>query len=252
MVLLSSAIRHQYGDRRARTTRVGADDELSVRRLLDEPAPGTEPMADAIASRFLALRDALAALFRQRASDGGPAAPMLADVGAEIARLQLPAGREPGGRLPGCRHCAAAMEEAAEGPLKAIAESFAALEPAMRWVQTEGYRAALGDDYMTNYAYTQVVGARGLVPHDRIAAGFFIIGPGRHYPEHHHEAEEVYLPFGGDTLWSQAGGPGLIRAAGEVIHNPPWQRHAMTTRRTPLFALYAWRGPVTDDARLVD
>ncbi len=208
-------------------------------------------MAKGLPARFAALRDALTAFCRERADAGGPAAPMLADVGAELAGLELPAVIDPPGRLPGCRHYAGAMAEALAGPLAGVAAAYDALEPDLAWVQTEHYRAALGDDHMANYAYANLVGWQGLVPHARIATGLFVIGPGRHYPDHHHEAEEIYVPLCGDTLWSQAGRPATTHAPGSMIHNPPWQRHEMTTQTTPLFAVYFWRGPVLDKARLV-
>jgi len=205
----------------------------------------------AFADRFVALRQSLASFVRGKAAANGPEAPMLAEAEAGIAGLEPPAERDEPLRLPGCRHLPAALATAKQGPLGEVAAAFEALEPDMRWVQTEHYRKTLGDDHMANYAYTNLVGWRGLVPHQRIAAGFVIIGPGRHYPDHHHEAEEVYVPFCGDTLWGQDGGEPMPREPGSTIHHPPWRCHAMTTRGTPLFALYLWRGPVLQMAQLV-
>jgi quercetin dioxygenase-like cupin family protein len=202
--------------------------------------------------RFANLRDRLAEFFRDRAAHGGAPAPMLAEVAGTLAQIAAPAERPAPFRLPGCRHYAGALAAARCGPVAGIAEAFDALEPDMAWTQTAHYRAALGDAYMDNYAYTQLVGGwDSMVAHDKIACGLFIIGPGRHYPEHHHEAEEIYFPLSGDTLWSLDGAPATPREPGATIHNPPWQRHAMTTRETPLFAFYCWRGPVTDQAQLI-
>lgn len=210
-------------------------------------------MADTFALRFTALRDILAAFFAERAARGGASAAMLAEVAEVLAGIAPPAHRAAPMRLPGCRHYAGALEAARGGALAAIADAFDALEPDMAWTQTAHYRAALGDDYMDNYAYSQMVGGwESMVDHARIAVGLFLIGPGRHYPEHHHEAEEIYIPLSGDTLWSLDGAPACPHEPGATIHNPPWQRHAMTTRQTPLFAFYCWRGPVADQARLID
>ena len=209
-------------------------------------------MAGAFEARFDLLRDSLVGFFRDRAAQGGAAAAMLAEVADALAPVRAPRQRPAPLRLPGCRHYAGALAAARAGALAPVAEAFDALEPDMAWTQTAHYRAALGDDYMDNYAYSQVVGGwDSMVEHDRIAVGLFLIGPGRHYPEHHHEAEEIYFPLSGDTLWSLDGGPAVPREPGETIHNPPWQRHAMTTRDTPLFAFYCWRGPVGDQAQLI-
>jgi len=127
--------------------------------------------------------------------------------------------------------------------MASLAEAFAAFEPAMRWIQTQHYRQALGHDYMDNYGYTNILGYDALIPHDRVIAAFFVIGPGRHYPRHHHEADEIYFPFGGDTLWGQNNEEPQPRPAGEPIHNTAWLPHEMITRDTPLFTFCFWISP---------
>jgi hypothetical protein len=164
-------------------------------------------------------------------------------VAAEIESARLPATPQAARRLPGCRHLETALAMAKGGPMESLTQAFAALEPDLRWIRTEHYREKLGDAYMENYCYTNVLGYEGLIEHDRVIATFFIIGPGRHYPRHHHEAEEIYFPFGGDTLWSQNDEPPRERPAGEAVHNTPWLPHAMTTRETPLFTFCFWRSP---------
>ena len=110
----------------------------------------------------------------------------------------------------------------------------------MHWIRTEHYRETLGEDYFANYGYVNLLGYDGFIPHDNIIVAFFLIGPGQHYPRHHHEAEEIYFPFGGDTLWGQNDEPPRLRPAGEPIHNTPWLPHEMITQETPLFALVVW------------
>jgi hypothetical protein len=174
---------------------------------------------------------------------------MLADVAAELSGLPHATAPE-ALRLPGTRHMANALPEALNGPMAPVVHGFMAIEPESTWIQTEHYRASLGDDYMDNYGYVTLVGDRAIVKHDRIACGFFVIGPGRHYPEHSHEAEEIYHPLSGDTLWRQGDGEAKSHAIGEAVHNPPWLPHEMWTRQTPLFALYCWRGRVEIQAQL--
>ncbi len=175
-------------------------------------------------------------------SHPGQAAPVQL-ISDEIARAKLPDPPPKPGRLPGCRHLDAALAMAEGGPMADLACAFAAFEPRMRWIRTEHYRESLGDDYMDNYCYTNLLGYDALIPHERVIVAFFIIGPGRHYPRHHHEAEEIYFPFGGDTLWSQNDEPPRERRAGEPIHNTPWLPHEMITRETPLFTFCFWISP---------
>lgn len=208
-------------------------------------------VSDTFGLRFAAVVSIIASFYRSQARAGGPTADMLNDVASELENLPVPEPPEPL-RLPGAKHLASALPEALDGPMASVVHGFMAIEPESPWIQTEHYRVSLGDDYMDNYGYVTLVGDRAILKHDRIACGFFVIGPGRHYPEHHHEAEEVYHPLSGDTLWSLNGEPGTPRAIGEAVHNPPWQLHEMTTRETPLFALYCWRGRVADQAQLTD
>jgi hypothetical protein len=162
---------------------------------------------------------------------------------AELESASLPDPLPEPLRLPGCRYLGDALEMAKGGPMSELASAFAAFEPCMRWIRTEHYREKLGDEYMENYCYANLLGYDALIPHDRIIATFFIIGPGRHYPRHHHEAEEIYFPFGGDTLWSQNDKPATLRPAGEPIHNTPWLPHEITTQTTPLFTFCFWISP---------
>ena len=206
-------------------------------------------VSDTFGLRFAATVSILASFYSERARAGGPGADMMADVAGELMRLPPAVAPQPH-RLPGTRHLADALPEALNGPMASVVHGFMAIEPELTWIQTEHYRASLGDDYMDSYGYVTLVGDRAVVPHQHIACGFFVIGPGRHYPEHSHEAEEIYHPISGDTLWSQAGAPATRRAIGETVHNPPWQPHEMTTCETPLFALYCWRGKVERQAQL--
>lgn len=161
----------------------------------------------------------------------------------EIESASLPSPIPEPLRLPGCRHLGDALEMAEGGPMSELASAFANFEPYMKWIRTERYREKLGNEYMENYCYTNLLGYDALIPHNRIIAAFFIIGPGRHYPRHHHEAEEIYFPFGGDTLWSQDDKPATLRPAGDPIHNTPWLVHEITTQTTPLFTFCFWISP---------
>lgn len=194
--------------------------------------------------RFARLRCEMLAFLADREQHAPePQAEAICAVAAEIERAKRPEFRPEPRRLGGHRHLEAALAMAKGGPMEALAAAFAELEPDLRWIRTEHYREKLGNDYMENYCYTNILGYEGLIEHDRVIATFFIIGPGRHYPRHHHEAEEIYFPFGGDTLWSQDDETPRLRSPGEAVHNTSWLPHAMTTQKTPLFTFCLWRSP---------
>jgi len=197
----------------------------------------------AICSDFERLRAEIQSFLALQASRHQQLSGALRQVAAAIRDASLPVSLPAPLRLAGFRHAEAAYAMAESGPMADLVSAFKRLEPNLRWIRSEHYREQLGDDYMDNYCYTNILGFDALIPHDRIVATFFIIGPGRHYPRHHHEAEEVYFPFGGDTLWGQGDEAPRTRSAGEPIHNTPWLPHEMITRTTPLFTFCFWISP---------
>ncbi len=112
---------------------------------------------------------------------------------------------------------------------------------ALRWGQTYT-EADFGRDFLDRYGWTELVGTRGHFASETIAAGFLLLGPGVVYPDHHHVAEEIYVPLTPATEWRKGDGAFVARAAGEVIHHPSNVSHAMRTGAEPLLALYLWRG----------
>jgi hypothetical protein len=194
-------------------------------------------------SQFNNLQAEIVRFLNNRAEAFPAQSEAICTVAGEVQSATLPEPMPEPLRLPGCRHLPAALEMARDGPMAEMACAFEAFEPNMRWIRTEHYREKLGDEYMDNYCYANLLGYDALIPHERIIAAFFIIGPGRHYPRHYHEAEEVYFPFGGDTLWSQDDKPATLRAAGEPIHNSPWLPHEISTQTTPLFTFCFWISP---------
>ncbi|MBW8909769.1 MAG: transcriptional regulator [Mesorhizobium sp.] len=109
------------------------------------------------------------------------------------------------------------------------------------WGQT--YSAAdFGQRFIDNYGWLEVFGTRGHFANDAVAGGVLMLGPGIVYPDHHHIAEEIYIPLTGGTEWRMGERGFQLRAAGEVIHHASNVSHAMRTGREPLMALYIWRG----------
>jgi mannose-6-phosphate isomerase-like protein (cupin superfamily) len=137
---------------------------------------------------------------------------------------------------------AADIASGAEAPL---VELLAQHRGALRWGQT--YTAEdFGENFIASYGWMELFGTRGHFANDTIAAGFLILGPDTLYPDHHHVAEELYVPLTGGTEWRKGEGPSVTRRAGEVIHHPSNVSHAMRTGAEPLVALYLWRGGSLD------
>ncbi len=128
-----------------------------------------------------------------------------------------------------------------DGAEQVLASELAANAQYLHWGQT--YDAAdFGQNFIDHYGWLEVFGTRGHFANDRVAAGFLILGPNLIYPDHHHLAEEIYIPLTGGTEWRKGEGGFVERQAGEVIHHPTDVNHAMRTGSEPLLALYLWHG----------
>jgi hypothetical protein len=111
----------------------------------------------------------------------------------------------------------------------------------LHWGQTYS-EADFGQSFVDNYGWLEVFGTRGHFANADVAAGILVLGPDVVYPDHHHVAEEIYIPLTGGTEWRKGEGGFLTREAGEVIHHPCNVNHAMRTASEPLVAVYLWRG----------
>lgn len=112
---------------------------------------------------------------------------------------------------------------------------------ALHWGQTYT-ETDFGKAFIDNYGWLEVFGTRGHFANDEVAAGLLILGQEIVYPDHHHVAEEIYIPLTGGTEWRMGEGGFRVREAGEVIHHASNVNHAMRTGNEPLLALYIWRG----------
>lgn len=143
-------------------------------------------------------------------------------------------------RLAVCAALASAVAHAATST-RALTQAVADAVDALEWRQTYG-AADFGASFLASYGWTELIGLRGPIPSERLAAGFLLLGPGVEYPAHAHEAQEVYLPLAGAALWRRGEGGFARREPGEAILHRAWEVHAMRTLEAPLLALYFWRG----------
>lgn len=123
----------------------------------------------------------------------------------------------------------------------ALARILADHRQSFRWGQTYS-EADFGGVFIDNYGWLEVFGTRGHFASDSVAGGVLLLGPGLIYPDHHHVAEEIYIPLTSGAEWRMGDGSFRVRAAGEVVHHASNVSHAMRTGSDPLLALYLWRG----------
>jgi hypothetical protein len=109
------------------------------------------------------------------------------------------------------------------------------------WGQT--YSAEdFGAGFLEKYGWSEFIGQRGPIASDRMACGVLLLGPEIEYPRHSHEAEEVYVPLTGPTLWQRSDQDWAYRAPGRPVYHASWVPHAMRTETVPLLAFYLWHG----------
>ena len=203
-----------------------------------------------------AVLQAATALY-QAALDKGDAAlrAALSVVLEEIARPGVAPRDQTAGRKPACRHWNDALEVAGAGPTQtaALSRALRALEPHLPWIQNPNYTAdVVGAQFVDNYAYFDIMGPRGLIGSERAAMGLLLMGPGLHYADHAHEAEEVYVTLTPGSLWSRDRGAWETMPAGRVIHHSSWTPQATKTGEAPLLAFYCWIGALQRHAELID
>ena len=131
------------------------------------------------------------------------------------------------------------LEGAAVPATQALVRAVVAAAPELRWRQTYT-RAEVGAEFLDNYGWTELAGLTGPVPSQHLACGLLLLGPGTRYPQHRHEADEIYVPLAGTAEWRQGSGDWREQEPGTVIHHARDVPHAMRTATTPLLALYLW------------
>jgi len=140
---------------------------------------------------------------------------------------------------------------AADKKGEVIVNMLASLAYQIAWGQTYSTED-FGVGFLEKYGWTELIGQRGPIASDRMACGFLLLGPEIKYPRHSHEAEEVYLPLTGRTLWQRSYQEWVCREPCLPIYHTPRIAHAMRTETVPLLALYLWRGANLTEKSLIE
>jgi hypothetical protein len=198
------------------------------------------------------LRWLIAAVARGLKTHGGEGVPeTLTRLGQQdLTRTAL---RDPGPRRQNvCRHFAecAALSMLVDADLAA---ALASVEEHLHWRQSDSYSdRVLGEGFMAEYGWCEIVGASGFFPGDDFRLGLLMLGPNRHYKDHYHLAPELYWPLTGPSEWKKGEGKFASKQAGEMIWHPANIVHATWTKETPLLAVWCWTRDVNTPAELVE
>jgi len=98
-----------------------------------------------------------------------------------------------------------------------------------------------GAEFLHQYGWIKLLGPDAYWHSDQLSSGFLILGDDNIYPQHWHEAEELYLPISGDAEWYQQDQGWQRKPAGSLIHHASGVKHGTRTTGEPMIALYLWR-----------
>ncbi len=152
-----------------------------------------------------------------------------------------------------------AAELLAPARAQATAETAALLDlvadaaPALKWEQSYSKAdGVVGDDMLAGYGFAELIGTLGPFVSSKVRCGIGIWGPQIDYPDHRHQAEEVYLPLAGRAAF-RLDGETAVRGVGEAVYVPSLLVHGFRTFEAPLVLVYIWQsGDLRQKSRFVD
>jgi hypothetical protein len=160
--------------------------------------------------------------------------PMLGQDGAREATRY-------GAAFPVLRHLDHAIDLCQPADLGDLARAFGELAPALRWSQNSSYtEQTCSRSFLDGYAYAGLSGPEGPIVCAAPRNDLMLMGPGVHYPAHHHAPREFYLVMTPGSQWRLDGGAWFDVAAGDLILHEPWQMHEMRTFDHPMLAIAGW------------
>ena len=99
-----------------------------------------------------------------------------------------------------------------------------------------------GDYFLQQYGWIKFLGPDAYWHSDVLSSGLVLFGDHVTYPEHWHEAEELYFPISGTANWYHEEKGWQPMSPCQIIHHASNIKHSMRTVGEPLLALYVWRG----------
>jgi len=101
-----------------------------------------------------------------------------------------------------------------------------------------------GNQFFYNSAWFPIADVNGPIVYSNGLMEVMLLASGLTYPKHKHSPEELYIILAGEIWWETENAkinPAWKRA-GDVIHHPPNQTHAVTAGDKPVLILNLWRG----------
>lgn len=126
---------------------------------------------------------------------------------------------------------------------QALVDEIVSSAPTSNWRQPYTPEEA-GNDFVHGSAWLPIADSNGPLVLNNGLVEVMIFDANINYPLHSHSAEELYLVLAGEFWWEAPDddrSPAWLRA-GQLVHHPPYQAHALTTGDEPSLLLAIWRG----------
>lgn len=190
-------------------------------------------MRDPMVQRLIEVSEAAV---MASAVPGSPAEAVAREV---FRRCHASVGRAqevPPATLPVCGWLEAALDSAADGPRRAVADALEALADRLEWERRDAADPA-NRSFYDGHANALILGPGGYEERDDLWIGATLMAPGVTYVDHKHPPAEVYLSLAPGEWWNAEmdwTDPGMER----LIYNPPGILHAMRSGDRPFLALW--------------
>ena len=101
--------------------------------------------------------------------------------------------------------------------------------------------SGIGQEYLNGNMHTEFIGPKkGAFKSDELRLGLFLLEPNTFYPDHKHEAPELYLNLTKGTEWRFEGMSWQEKDSGSIIYNEPFCVHAIKTSSLPFLSVWCW------------
>ncbi len=127
-------------------------------------------------------------------------------------------------------------------PIQALLTLFADNKHRLLWEQS--YKKAdrqVSEAMLAGYGFAEVIGKNGPFISERVRCGIGVWGPHIIYPQHHHQAEEIYIVLAGSALFTLGAAAEQRHCAGDVVFVSSHLPHQFCTEDDALVVLYLWQ-----------
>ena len=115
----------------------------------------------------------------------------------------------------------------------------------LRWSIDDGLfyekSSELGTEFLNGNMHTEIIGPEnGIFKHSDLRLGLFLLEANIFYKDHMHEAPEIYFNLSNSTSWRFGIKNWIQKEAGSIVHNKPFEHHAMYVGDSPFLSVWCW------------